>query len=153
METMNPVVSEILRNTRMSAYFVTKSAESMPDDKFDWVLEGKSRSARQIIQELIVFPDWIKLCIAAGGMGAFPDRSEFPAGRAELMAEFQRVTDEFCAHIESLDEAALHAPTPMPWNPQATAMGLLGYHEWNNTYHLGQLNFIQTCYGDEEMHM
>jgi uncharacterized damage-inducible protein DinB len=150
---MNPVVSEIVRNTRMSAYFLTQSAESMPDEKFDWVVGEKSRSARQLVQELIVFPDWIKNCINAGGMGAFPERSEFPADRAALMAEFQRVTDEFCAYIEGMDAASLAKSTPMPWNPDATAMGLLGYHEWNNTYHLGQLNFIQTCYGDEEMHM
>jgi hypothetical protein len=40
----------------------------------------------------------------------------------------------------------------MPWGAKMTFAELLFLNYWNLVYHQGQIAYIQTLYGDREMH-
>ena len=57
-------------------------------------------------------------------------------------------------YIENYPEGDLDRMIALPFMPdlKLSVAEILASPYWNLTYHLGQINFIQTTYGDMEMH-
>lgn len=66
----------------------------------------------------------------------------------------QAATEELCAEIQAVPESDLECRVNLPFAEgfSATLREIFFFPYWNMTYHQGQLAYIQTLYGDMEMH-
>jgi hypothetical protein len=82
-----------------------------------------------------------------------PPSSDWPfQDGAEAQEQVRQSTRELAAAIRALDEGALARTYPTGMGPMPGAM-VLRIAGGNLAYHVGQINFIQTLYGDTEFHL
>lgn len=135
-----------------SSEMVVSAAEAIPEDKHAWAPGGLATSTLQIVQHCAVFPDWIIRCIEAKAYQ--PDGDEMPAVTSleEAVALLRANNARLVEFASKLTPNALNQHVEFPWET-TTVEGTLQYHNWNNTYHLGQLNYLQLILGDPEFHL
>lgn len=129
----------------------------MPADKIEWSPLGQGRTALDQLQECAMAPD-----LYLGYLDpTYRRKANSYAEAAELQRRWTTVEECLQALHEStiaLTDAMRNLPLDrlndehtMPWGEQMTLQGIAGLHYWNLTYHLGQINYIQTLYGDKAM--
>jgi uncharacterized damage-inducible protein DinB len=64
----------------------------------------------------------------------------------------KRSADAIVAAIEGAEEAALIAEATAPWGEPMPLYMLIYMAADHMTYHDGQVNYIQTLYGDADVH-
>lgn len=141
----------IIKVIHGSNYLLTKALEALPADKFEWAPGEAGTTARWILSHCAAFPKWVILAAQTKG---YPEGHEEPlvGSMAEGLAAMQANSAELVAFIEALPESEAEQICKFPW-AEATVAETLGYHSWNNTYHLGQVNYLQLLLGDKEFHM
>lgn len=137
-------------------------ARAVPADKLEWAPMELGRTVLNMLQECAQSPSW---CISLLKTRQMP---EFTPELMERMNEERRqwtsLEDAESACLKNLEawrttvdefpEAGMHETMTLPFGePRPWHMyELMLVHYWNCTYHLGQINYIQTLYGDREMH-
>ena len=73
---------------------------------------------------------------------------------AQCVSAAKEGTQRVCGLIASFPDSELDKEVHLPFGPgmTVTMADVLGLHAWNLVYHLGQINYIQTCLGDYQMH-
>lgn len=136
-------------------------ARATAPDKLDWKPEG-ARSVLDIAREVAWCPLW---AVQIMGSDKPPEFNE------EKMAEMQQIEsawttidrcrEVFDEHLGPFLELARSMPDgklaetrwlPFEGGRDYTFREMLDYPRWNITYHTGQVAYIQTMYGDREMH-
>ena len=156
---MNLIYRDIIQNTQKSTQLLATSALAIPIDKRAWSPGGVARTTISILQECATFPTFTVLTLANRRM---PNEAEIQAlvGDVDLKAAsletlievMNRQTEKLVESIKAFPEADLEKEMTFPWGTY-TMLGVMGFHYWNNTYHLGQINYLQMILGDAEMHM
>jgi hypothetical protein len=131
---------------------------AMPADKQVWKPLDEGRSALEQIGECAVINAW---CAQIFRDRVVPplDGEAYARECAKLdspekaVAALRAATESLVIAIESLPDDALGTQVQFPWdeNPCSLSESMLTAY-WNLTYHIGQTNYIQTLYGDREMH-
>ncbi len=69
-------------------------------------------------------------------------------------AEFNRRFEKVEAFIRAMPDADLAKTKWLPYNGgrDHTFLEMMDYPRWNCMYHLGQIAYIQTQYGDNEIY-
>ena len=133
-------------------------ARAVPADKLDWAPEG-GRSVLALCRELALTPTWT--------LSAFrPDPSDWSEEIREAYhreeqswttveaceAEWKRRFAEVDAFYRGMSDEGLKKTKWLPFNGgrDHTWLEMMDYPRWNATYHLGQIAYIQTLYGDKE---
>lgn len=81
---------------------------------------------------------------------------EFERSKAALdvdgaIAKLRENTAALCDVIRAVPDSELGNQMKF-WGPEPWLISsVLNYHNWNMVYHIGQLNYIQTLYGDKTM--
>lgn len=57
-------------------------------------------------------------------------------------------TETLCETIQNLSDDDLSQMVVAPWEQPYTIAQAMFLHYWNTVYHLGQVAYIQTLYGD-----
>jgi hypothetical protein len=133
---------------------LTNAAKSTPDDKLDWKPESTARSAREVFTEAVIM-----LTNTAGMLNErkMPDTYEATVSAYAAMSINELITQ---AHtdLEVLSKAILAFPDSdfeqtleLPWGTMSF-FDIMTYPYWNMMWHAGQINYIQTLYGDQQMH-
>lgn len=141
----------IIKEIHGSNYLLTKACEAVPADKFDWAPGEAGTPLRGILSHCAAFPHWVISAVRSRGLPEGhqePEVGSLAAGLEQLQAN----SAELIAFIEALPESEAGVTVNFPWG-EATVAEALGYHSWNNTYHLGQVNYLQLMLGDMEFHM
>lgn len=151
----------MIDTTRRSAQAVFKYARAVPADKLDWVPMGESRSVLNIIRECALCPEWGVQVITGEG----PEWNEELAASIKAQQEQWTTVDdcerECNARLEKLydfyrsigDERFTETKfLPYDGGRDFTMIEMMEYPHWNFDYHLGQIAYIQTLYGDANMH-
>ncbi len=156
---MNLFIKELTKDLNASAYMLCKSALAVPEDKHQWSPGGKARSVFDILVECAWFPQWIQYAVENR---TIPSEALSETWKQNILKDNPTVeslgdfilkeTKKLSAFAEQYPEAKLTEEMTFPWGTYTIA-GALGFHYWNNSYHLGQINFIQLILGDTEMHM
>ncbi|HEY3265910.1 MAG TPA: hypothetical protein VGM37_03200 [Armatimonadota bacterium] len=145
--------------TRDSVAALFRTARCMPEDKLTWKPADTARSAFEILQECAQSAKWF-IPMLSGGKSPEWNFEAVMAERAQwtTLDEVEKVC---LANCESLYEA-IAAVTPegqeeevdIPFKEgwKEKKRNIMWFQYWNTVYHTGQVNYIQTLYGDREMH-
>lgn len=153
------VLIEIMTESAVNNLF--NAAKKVPADKLDWKPLDTGRSVLDQLQECAMSANWSMMLLRDR---AFPDLT------TEMMAEYEstrkqwttieqceaacrEVTAKLIDAIREFPEADLGIKINVPFGPTHdwSIYDAMGLHAWNCTYHLGQINYIQTLYGDKSM--
>lgn len=160
---LNPMdmKENLIEGSRAALTNVLKAVRGMPEDKLTWKPLDMGRSALEQLQEVAQSPLWAVGLLKTMKFEADPERYEkmrieregwttvdecekFAWQNAELMFEAIR-----CFPSDRLGEA-VHLP--FRGGMDMTAYQIMSLMIWNATYHEGQICYIQTLYGDKDMH-
>ena len=132
-----------------------EAARALPADKLAWKPAPGARSALDQLQEVATAPAWFTDTHKKRKMEF--DMEAFQKWREER----SKITDideleklcranmrTYLDSIKDLDEAELGDKYEMPFPGEFKLADILTYHFWNISYHEGQINYIQTLYGD-----
>lgn len=152
------VIAEKIESAARSLF---KSARSMPADKLEWSPMEKGRTALNQLQECGGTPRIIPILLR--GEGANIPKDFFDNLKAERAtwttidaceAAYKASIGPALEAIRQYPDDALDAMLPVPWpfQKEQIASDLILDMYWNMSYHLGQVNYIQTLYDDRVMH-
>ena len=142
--------------TERGAKYIANNLNALAEDKRNECPGGCARSPLFIVAE----------CGAVNGMVAkmlTGEAFERPSGdqREAYLKSFDTTekaltflsqgTESLLAAIDGLDESTLGDIVQTPIG-ERTRFGLAEIPMWHMSYHDGQLNYLQTMHGDEEMH-
>lgn len=148
--------------TRAAAKEAFRNAKAVPADKLEWKPLDNGRSVLDQCRELAMCPTWAYDIISGAPQ---PEWNE-EAVAAMQAEQAQWTTAEDCERVcnerlEKLFELYRNMPderlSETKWLPydggrDFTMPEMMDYPRWNFNYHLGQIAYIQTLYGDKEMH-
>jgi hypothetical protein len=151
----------IANATVQAAKEAFRIAKQVPADKLIWFPLDNGRSVLDQCRELAMTPTWAIQTLT----NAMPEFNEetIAAVKAE---QVQWVTVEQCEEecnkrLEELKQFFINLPdeklSQTRWLPyyggrDFTFVEMCEYAKWNFDYHAGQIAYIQTLYGDMEMH-
>ena len=142
--------------TKAAAAEVFRYAKSVPADKQGWEPDG-ARSVTNICWELAMCPTWAYDLIDnreednPSSPGLDPTQ---PLSVEEYEAECMARVDKLAELFGTLSDERLSDTKWLPYNGgrDHTVLEMMDYPRWNFNYHLGQISYIQTMYGDKEMY-
>lgn len=144
-----------------AATYLEKALIAMPQDKRTWSVLEQGRTALDVTAECARINHFVAKALIAFGMPGFSGQPETPPDPNTVAVEnhIAALSDSVQAMNNSLagfPSDRLADAITLPFGPNGMTMtfaqfALVGY--WNMSYHLGQINFIQTLYGDKEMHI
>ena len=131
---------------------------AMPEEKQVWSPLEEGRTALNMVAECAVINRFGARVLRERVVPPL-DSESYAAEVADLDTADKAVealhssVEELGNAIESLPNDLLETNVQLPWDEQPSTLGeatLMAY--WNMVYHLGQVNYVQTLYGDREMH-
>jgi len=141
---------------------VLRAAAALPPDRLAWQPAETSRSALNQLQELAVSASWFLPILSEGHFPEFGDHARRETERIrESLDTLEKCRDQardgtaqLCQAIAQFPDGRLEDEILVPFGGgmTLTMADVLGLHAWNLTYHLGQINYLQTMIGDREMH-
>lgn len=147
--------------TRAAMKEAFRYAQAVPADKLDWKPLDTGRSVLDQCREMAMCPTWCEEIVD----GRPHDHDEATMAAAKAAMETWTTIDVCEAECERRLESLFRVFAGMPderlvetrWLPydggrDFTMPEMMDYPRWNFTYHLGQISYIQTLYGDREDH-
>lgn len=140
---------------REEAQYIVKHVQAMPPDKQTWKPLDNGRSALDMLQECAQFNRQFAKMIAQRSALEW-NQEDAAALKAECdtvekaMERFQKETESLAEAIAAFPTEHLEDQVALPWDPHPTAFAnAITMPYWNMVYHLGQICYIQTLYGDQ----
>lgn len=158
---MNEIIEAAKAEFLRSKNRLVKLLESTPDDKLNWApAEGARTPVQQVVHAASAIPM----------MQAMFEGKPFPFASFKELDESSRETEKgyttreaalelletnsngYIAWLDGLTDEQVNSMFNMMGNdvPMASAITFVADH---NRCHAGQIDYIQTCYGDYEWHM
>lgn len=152
----------IIDLTQRAADEAFRYAVAVPADKVDWKPLDAGRSVLDQAREMAQCPIWAIGIVSSDEPPKF-DGPEMEAQMAEMqtwstVAECQAKCNENLAKLfETIRATSDERLEQTKWLPFSggrdyTYAEMMDYPRWNFTYHLGQIAYIQTLFGDKEMY-
>lgn len=156
---MNPIIAIASAVTERAARSVAENLRAMPPDKQTWRPLDAGRSALSIVQECAVLNRFFARTIRELKAPEWT-WEQYNAECATLdtaekaLQALDDATQDLVAAIRSVSETDLTVEVALPFGEgfKTSLQDLLFFAHWNMTYHQGQLAYIQTLYGDMQMH-
>lgn len=150
------VQEHIILTSRNVADEFFKYMEEFPEDKLNWKPLDSGQSALSMAREIGITPTWAMMAMSDKPFGeekADADKDSWKT-IAECKAQYDQRFEKWAAFVRSLSEEDLKKTKFLPFNGgrDHTFLELLEYPRWNTTWHLGQIAYIQTLYGDKDMY-
>ena len=150
-------VADAARNAAAEAF---RYAKQVPAEKLVWSPEG-GRTVLSICRELAHTPTW---CMSAfnsdpkawdaSTMEGYKQKELAWTTVEACEAEFNRAFEAVDTFFRGMSDDDLKKTKWLPFNGgrDHTWLEMTDYPRWNATYHLGQIAYIQTLYGDKEIY-
>lgn len=140
---------------------VFKYAKAVPADKWHWKPMEEGRSVLDLCQELALCPEWA-FDIVCGKEFEWNDeiakaveeqKQQFTTIEACELECHRRLEKLFDLYRNLPDEKLLDSRwLPFDGGRDFPMTELMDYPRWNFNYHLGQIAYVQTLYGDKNMY-
>ena len=135
----------------------------VPDDKLTWTATPTAKSAIRIAAHTALYAARFASMIRDRGLPQPDNLEEWLAqrdaeeraliDRGEIERVFRAGTAEVLAALDGLspEETAMTLDSGQGWSmPMSFLMGLPG---WHATLHTGQIDFLQTCWDDQQVYV
>lgn len=135
----------------------------VPDDKLNWTPTPTAKSALRIAAHTALYAGRFAAMIRDRRLPVVDNVAEWLAqreaeevaitSREEMEWIFREGTAEVLAALDNLtpEEVEMSLDSGQGWSmPMTQLMALPG---WHATLHTGQIDYIQTCWGDEEIYL
>lgn len=152
----------MIDETRKAADEAFRYARAVPADKLDWKPLDVGRSVLDLCREMAMCPGWAEDIITGKEqpewneetMAAIKKEQEQWKTTEDCQAECNRRLEKLFDLFRGLSDAKLSDTKWLPYDGgrDFTVEEMMDYPRWNFNYHLGQIAFIQTLYGDKDMH-
>jgi len=154
-----PTVQELaVKLNKEGAETLIRNVRAMPEDKTAWQPLENGRTTLSQLQECAIICGF---SIATLTNRAVP--ADFKEAYGREMAEIDTVekaaarleerVEKLAATIQGFPASDLDQTIMMPFRPTPVSFAeLMFMNYWNVVYHIGQICYIQTLYGDNEMH-
>ncbi len=142
-------------------YFL-RNFSYIPDEKLTWTATPSAKSAIRIAAHTALYAARFARMMREGKLPAVDNLTEWLAqrnaeeaavtSRTEMETLFRQGTDEVIAVLDSLTPEAIASSldSGLGWSmPMSRLMKLPG---WHATLHAGQIDFLQTCWDDQEVY-
>jgi len=139
-----------------------KTFSFVPDDKLIWTPTPSAKSAIRIAAHTALYAGRFARMIKDRKLPASDNLAEWLArvnaeeaaitSRTEMESVFRKGTDEVIAALDSVppDAIGTSLDTGLGWSMSMTfLMNLPGLHAMA---HSGQIDYLQTCWGDQDVH-
>lgn len=153
---------QVVRATQKALDDVCRAAQSVPEDKIEWIPMGDARSVLSQMQEVATAGAWFIPLVRDRKQPEFDEHARKEAIKIrqsydtldKCIEAARNSTSDLCQAIAAFPESALEEEMNLPFGGGVvmTMADVLGMHNWNLVYHLGQINQIQLMLGDREMH-
>lgn len=152
----------MIESTRAAVDETFRYAKAVPEDKLDWKPLDAGRSVLDLCRELAMCPTWAYDTIegqeepdySEEGMAAMKREQEQWKSVADCEAECGKRLEKLFDLYRGLPDERLTQTKWLPYDGgrDFTVAEMMDYPRWNFLYHQGQIAYIQTLYGDKEMH-
>lgn len=158
---MNRFQDYAAESTKGAAEEAFKYAKAVPADKLNWKATETGKSILEICRELAWTPTWAidtvngkELDFSEAAIAKMKEVESQWTTVEQCEAECNRGLAKLDALYRSLSDEKLKDTRFLPYGGgrDFTVEEMLEYARWNFTYHLGQIAYIQTLYGDKEMY-
>ena len=153
---------QVIRVTSKSVDGLFRNARAVPEDKIEWKPLDEGRSVLDQLQECAQAPSWYVSLLEARKAPEFDEEAMKKAGEErrawKTIDECEKVckenTERLAELIETFPDEDLEIMITLPFGEgmMFSMADVMMFHYWNNVYHIGQISYIQTLYGDKEMH-
>lgn len=151
---------QLIVDTKAAIDSLFKAARAMPADKLTWKVNETGRTALNLCAECAQMIPMTTEMLKTKSMppmdeSAMEQMSAQSAGWT--LDDCERIcreqSESLCGVIRGYSDDDLALPIALPFGDRDWRMSdVASYPLWNMTYHLGQISFIQTLYGDNEMY-
>lgn len=147
----------LITNIENTLKTYVKDIGHLPADKLDVCPMGKARTPIDFTVECAGF----NLVVAAaicGEAGAMPGSEERKAYIASLdtgekaIGGLEESVGKIVAGLNAASDDDLLREVTMPWGSTSLVHEAVNMATVHMAYHLGQINYIQSLYGDDKMH-
>lgn len=150
---------------QMAAQLITEAAEAlernlaaMPADRQDWSAGRPGRTALEVVRECATTNHFLAQLLTQRGMPGAGGGAPVPPGECatpEQVLELLRAgRDALVAAVSAFPDEHLQDTVTLPFGGGMTLSfaQVMFKSYWHMTYHEGQVNYIQTLYGDTDWH-
>jgi|DewCreStandDraft_1066081.scaffolds.fasta_scaffold01007_18 uncharacterized damage-inducible protein DinB len=151
----------VIELTRQAGEDLFRTARAVPPDRLTWRPLEMGRSVLDILQECAQQPAFLPRLLTPASPPLSPEmRAALREERAQWTTidaceeAYRRNLEAAVQAIREVPDERLDEVVSLPFRPGVTrtiAQILLTVY-WQLVYHTGQVNYIQTLYGDREMH-
>lgn len=151
----------IITSTNRSVEGIFRTARAMPEDKLDWQPMDNGRSVLDQLQEVSQAATWFSAVIEKKADPQFPQEQWEEARQARKAWDTLDKCEEVCKanteklfeQIRNLSDEDLDTPIKFEGSDREyTLADVVTFHQTHLNYHHGQINYMQTLYGDTENH-
>lgn len=153
---------DILINRTLEAVDgIIKAVRAMPEDKLNWKPMEEGKSAMEQLKEVTRACVWFALMAEAKAEPEWGDEQRAKQLKMsdgwksidDVERALREQTNKLCNAIESCSDADLKLPFKFEGVEKDYTLGeALNFHQSHTMYHIGQINYIQTLYGDKTNH-
>jgi len=152
----------IIEETKKAAAEAFRYAVAVPEDKVEWSPLDNGRSVLDQAREMAKCPVWAYAIISGGPMPA-PDEAVMAQQKAEMdawktidvcKAECETQLEKLYELYATVTDERLAETKWLPFDGgrDFTYKEMMDYPRWNFNWHAGQIAYVQTLYGDKDMH-
>lgn len=151
----------IIEETQKAADEAFRYAEAVPADKLEWAPLDTGRSVLDQCREMAQCPAWAEDIIRGverewneETMAAIVKEREQWTTVEACQAECNRRLANLFEFYRTIGDERLGETKWLPYDGgrDFTMVEMMDYPRWNFNYHLGQIGYVQTLYGDKQMH-
>lgn len=163
MKPMDSYIATCKRNAVNGTEMFLRNFSHVPDDKLNWKVTPTAKTPLRIAAHTALYMGRFASMIHARSTPVVENIEEWVAkNNAEEMAittreqveqAFRKGTEEVIAALDSLtpEETEMIIDSGQGWTmPMTFLMNLPG---WHATLHMGQIDFLQTCWDDQEIYV
>ncbi len=152
----------VIRVTESALSDFFRTVRAVPAEKLEWSPLDEGRSVLDQAQEVAQAPAFFQMLIEKRAFPEFtPEQMEKAMKQRkswktidECEEACRKHSDSFYNLVRDYPDEDLEVMINLPWGGGMvkSIADVMLFHYWNVLYHTGQVNYIQTLYGDKEMH-
>jgi hypothetical protein len=160
---MNDLVESCKASAVDGMEYFLRNFSHVPDDKLHWTPTPTAKSALRIAAHTALYAGRFARMIEDPRICAVADPEDWMArcseeeaaitDRAEMERVFRQGTEEVLAALDALSPETIGSRVDSGQGWSMSMQWLMNLPGWHATLHAGQIDFLQTCWGDQEIYV